>query len=100
MTYAHQGIELRPLPGLSVPLHAPPMPEATFKGVDDPHPALLTRKGTDILVRIERLLDDANHALAAQSAPAGSLGALDVNKTSPGTVAAADRDAGSGPRGD
>jgi penicillin-binding protein 1A len=100
MTYAHQGIELRPLPGLSVPLHAPPMPEATFKGVDDPHPALLTRKGTDILVQIERLLDDANHALAAQSTSPGSLGALDVNKAAPGTVAAADRDAAGGPHGD
>jgi len=100
MTYAHQGIELRPLPGLPPPTHAPPMPDAVFKGIEEPHPALLTRKGTDVLVRIERLLDDANHALAAQSVPSGTLGALDVNKAAPGTVAAADRDSASMPRGD
>jgi penicillin-binding protein 1A len=100
MTYAHQGIELRPLPGLPPPTHAPPMPDAVFKGIEEPHPALLTRKGTDILVRIERLLDDANHALAAQSTPPGPLGALDVNKAAPGTVATADRDSANMPRGD
>ena len=32
-------------------------------------PVLLTRKGTDVLVRVERLLDDANRALAAQCPP-------------------------------
>ena len=42
----------------------------------------------------------ANHALAAQSVPSGTLGALDVNKAAPGTVAAADRDSASMPRGD
>jgi penicillin-binding protein 1A len=99
MTYAHQGIELRPLPGLPPPTHAPPMPDSVFKGIDEPHPALLTRKGTDILVRIEQLLDDADHALAAQPA-SGTLGALGVNKAAPGTVAAADRDSINMPRGD
>jgi penicillin-binding protein 1A len=99
MTYAHQGIELRPLPGLPPPTHAPPMPDSVFKGIDEPHPALLTRKGTDILVRIEQLLDDADHAIAAQPA-SGTLGALDVNKAAPGTVAAADRDSANMPRGD
>ena len=70
MAYAHQGIELRPLPGLPAPTHAPPLAaDATFKGNDAPQPVLLTRKGTDALVRVERLLDDANHALAAQTCP-------------------------------
>jgi hypothetical protein len=76
------------------------MPDVAFKGVDEPHPVLLTRKGTDILVRIEHLLEDADHALAAQSAAPGPLGALDPNKAAPGTVAAADRDAAGTPRGD
>jgi hypothetical protein len=74
------------------------MPDSVFKGIEEPQPALLTRKSTEILAQIERLLDDANHALAAQSAPSGPLGALDVN--TPGTVAAADRDAANLPRGD
>jgi hypothetical protein len=34
---------------------------------------LLTRKGTDALIAVERMLDDADHALAAE--PAASLGA-------------------------
>jgi penicillin-binding protein 1A len=101
MTYAHQGIELRPLPGLPAPQHAPAMADASFKGGDEPHPILLTRKGTDVLVRIERLLDDADHALAAQSS-AGTLGALDGNKNSSNTVAAAaaDQQLPGVPRGD
>ena len=89
MAYAHQGIELRPLPGLPPPTHAPPLAaNATFTGNDAPQQVLLTRKGTDTLVRLERLLDDANHALAAQL-PAGTQGALDD-----------DNDAASSTRGD
>jgi penicillin-binding protein 1A len=69
MAYAHQGIELQPLPGLPGPLHAPTVAESTYKGTDGPRPVLLTRKGTDILVRVEQLLDDANRALAAAPPP-------------------------------
>src|SRR5208282_1674657 len=102
MAYAHQGIELRPLPGLPAPQHAPTVADASFKGGDEPRPILLTRKGTDVLVRIERLLDDADRALAAQSS-AGTLGALDGNKNSSNTVAAAaaaDQQLPGVPRGD
>jgi penicillin-binding protein 1A len=71
MAYAHQGVELRPLPGLpAAPLHAPAIADATDKDSDVPHPVLLTRKGTDILVRVEHLLDDANRALANVPSPA------------------------------
>jgi penicillin-binding protein 1A len=80
MAYAHQGIELRPLPGLPLPTHAPAVADASFKGSDEPHPTLLTRKAAEALDHIERLLDDANHALAAQSTPSTTLGALDENK--------------------
>jgi hypothetical protein len=76
MAYAHQSVELRPLPGLSAPSHAPAVADASFKGSDDPHPILLTRKGTDALVHVERILDDANRALAVQGAPLGTVGAL------------------------
>ena len=81
MTYAHQGVELRQLPGLPVPQHLA-VTDASMKGAEEPHPALLTRKGTEALVRIERLLDDANRALPAQSPAAGTVGALDGNANS------------------
>jgi len=105
MTFAHQGIELRPLPGLAPPQHAPAMADASFKGSEEPHPVLLTRKGTDALVHVERLLDDANHALTVQSAAPGSLGALDTGQETAGGnradtfATAADRNAAA-PRGD
>ena len=89
MSYAHQSVELRPLPGLPPPQHAPIVAEASFKGSDEPHPILLTRKATEALVHVERLLDDADHALAAQTAPAGTLGALDGGKNPADAVAAA-----------
>jgi penicillin-binding protein 1A len=73
MAYAHQGIELRPLPGLPPPEHAPTMTDTSFKGSDEPHPALLTRKGTEALIQAEHMLDDASRALGQQSAPAASL---------------------------
>jgi penicillin-binding protein 1A len=87
MTYAHQGVELRPLPGLPPPQHAPTMADASFK--EEQHPVLLTRKGTDALVHPERLLDDASHAQAGQDKPPGALGAFggDKDGVNPPTVA-------------
>ena len=75
MAYAHQGIELRPLPGLQPPQHAPTVADAALVGVPAPQQILLTRRAADALVRVERLLDDASHALAVEAAPAGKLGA-------------------------
>ena len=72
---------------------------ANFNGADAPHPALLTRKAADALARLERLLDDADHALAAQL-PGGTLGVLDTDKSRSNTVATADRDAAGATRGD
>jgi penicillin-binding protein 1A len=63
MAYAHQGVELRPLPGLPAPQHAPPVADAALVGAPAPQQILLTRKGTDALIRVERLLDDASRAL-------------------------------------
>ena len=105
MAYAHQGVELRPLPGLPPPAHAPTVADASFKGNEVPHPVLLTRKGTDALVQVEHMLDDADHALTAQGVPAGSLGALDGGKDDGASrtdtfATAADRNAAAAPRGD
>ena len=89
MAYAHQGVELRPLPGLPAPQHAPTVADTAFKGGQGPPQALLTRKATEALVRVERLLDDASHALAAQAGGAGKLGALDDHGDRGNTLTAA-----------
>jgi len=98
MAYAHQGIELRPLPGLPAPSHAPTVADAAFVSSDGPRPVLLTRKGAEALLHIERLLDEANQALAAQPPP-GPLGALDDGKARSTVTAATQQSAGT-PRGD
>jgi hypothetical protein len=59
---------------------------------------LLTRKGTEALVRVERLLDDASRAMPARGIAAGTLGALDGERRA-GTQTAAGEQA-SIPRGD
>jgi penicillin-binding protein 1A len=71
MAYAHQGIELKPIPGV------PTMPEAKLvmadagNGASAPvRPPTLTRAGAEALVRIERLLDEAARALAVSERPA------------------------------
>ena len=79
MTYAHQNVELRAMPGLPpTPQHAPPpVADASLGGSQAAYQILLTRKGTQALVRVERLLDDASRAMPVQAAPAaGTLGAL------------------------
>jgi penicillin-binding protein 1A len=68
MEYAHQGIEVKQLPGLPVPpaRQKPVVADAKTKSNEQPpppRPAVLTKRGADILVRVERLLDDANRAL-------------------------------------
>jgi len=68
MAYAHQGIELKHLPGVPVPQvrQEPAVAEVKSKSSEPPpppRPALLTKRGADILVRVERMMDDANRAL-------------------------------------
>jgi penicillin-binding protein 1A len=95
MTYAHQGIELRPLPGLPPAVaHPPSAAEAAAMLKDSPPPQqiLLTRKANEALIRIEHLLDDASHALAAEASPAATLGSFGS-----GTVTAASELKAAGP---
>jgi penicillin-binding protein 1A len=106
MAYAHQGVELRPLPGLPAPQHAPAIADASLKGGDQPHAVLLTRKGTEALLHVERMLDDAIHMPSSQAATKTSVGALDGGAnnetgTQSGAFAtAADRNAPANSRGD
>ena len=68
MAYAHQGIELKQLPGVAVPpeRQQPAVAEAKSKSSEPPpppRPTVLTKRGADILGRVERMMDNANRAL-------------------------------------
>jgi penicillin-binding protein 1A len=75
MAYAHQGIEIKTLAGLAPAPPAPARSEVAEKGAPapPPRPAVLTRRGTDVLVRIERMMEDASRALPA---PTGEVSEL------------------------
>jgi penicillin-binding protein 1A len=70
MAYAHQGIELKNIPGVE-PGPTPPAPRTVVadsaKNETEAklRPAVLTRRAAEILSRLERLMDDATRALAA-----------------------------------
>jgi len=67
MDYAHQGIEVKQLPGVQVPPARQPELVAETKSKSDdrppPRPITLTQRGAEILVQVERMMDDANRAL-------------------------------------
>jgi penicillin-binding protein 1A len=89
MTYAHQGIELKQIPGLP----APTGPKETVanaggSGTNTAQRApTLTRRGIDILVGLERMMDDATKALADRGAPGQRA---ETSGQRPGTIASAD----------
>ena len=67
MAYAHQGVELKQIVGVP-PNSAQVGP--MLEGKDLPvRPAMLTSKGLQALLRVERLMDDASRALVASAAP-------------------------------
>src|SRR5262249_28041415 len=106
MAYAHQGVELRPLPSLPPPQHAPAIAEASSKGAEQPpHTVLLTPKGTEALPHRERILDDAVHMPSSQAATKSSFGALDggsnnqTGSSSNAFATAAERNAPANQRG-
>jgi len=66
VAYASQGIELKNIPG-AVPNTAtigPVIADASGKGGDVPsRPPVLSQRGAQVLLRIERMMDDASRAL-------------------------------------
>jgi penicillin-binding protein 1A len=67
MEYAHQGIELKTIPGVG-PNPAPSAPAAVAdasKGSEALRPAVLTQKGAQVLLRVERIMEEAARALMA-----------------------------------
>jgi penicillin-binding protein 1A len=72
MTYAHQGIEVKNLPGL--PAEPAPQVEAetTSSGAEVPaRPPTLTKRGADVLTHLERMMEAASRAMA--STPGASI---------------------------
>ena len=77
MTYAHQGIEVKQLPGVPVPPARPQtVADAKSKGGETPppRPRLLTKRGAEILVRVEHMMDDATRALGPVPTVASQIG--------------------------
>jgi len=65
MAYAHQGIELKQLTGVG-PNGATVGPLVEKDGKDAPvRPAMLTNKGVQALLRVERLMDEASRNMTA-----------------------------------
>jgi penicillin-binding protein 1A len=93
MAYAHQGVEIKPLPGVSGP--TPPAPQVAASSASgsspaQPRPTMLTKRSIEVLLRVERMMENATAALATASAPQRGADAA-----APNAVAAAD----SGSRG-
>jgi penicillin-binding protein 1A len=70
MVAAHQGVEIKDIPGVTLGKKAPnavASANAAAPGVGEAPagpPPVLTRRGADILVRVEKMLDDAAKAAA------------------------------------
>ena len=91
MAYAHQGIELKSIPGLAPqqPTVTPRVADSKKEPVDIRPISVLTRRGAEALVRVERLLDDATRALVTRSEPAKAADAQDAGQRRPEALAAA-----------
>jgi len=92
MAFAHDGIEIKSIPGLGPATAANArVAAAPSKGPEaGQRPPLLTRRGADILVRLERLMDDATRALVERDGAGRRADAPDR----PGAFAASERPTG------
>jgi penicillin-binding protein 1A len=67
MVAAHQGVEIKELPGVGAGTKLPPPPPSANLAANAaakspefrPPPPVLTKRGADVLVHVEKLLDDA-----------------------------------------
>jgi penicillin-binding protein 1A len=73
MAYAHQGIEIKPLPGVTGPAPSVPQvasaPAASGSNPAPQRPTMLTKRSIEVLLRVERMMENATRALATASAP-------------------------------
>jgi penicillin-binding protein 1A len=70
MAYAHQGVELKNIPGLA-PNSATVGPLLEGNKNEALRPIMLTNKGLQALLRVERLMDEANRAMVARPVAPG-----------------------------
>jgi penicillin-binding protein 1A len=95
VAYAHQGVELKQIPGLGPDKPATgrvPVAEGRKESVPEiasGRPSVLTKRGADALVRVERLMDDATRALATRAEPSKATDAQGAVPLRPGNVASA-----------
>jgi penicillin-binding protein 1A len=91
MEYAHQGIELKTIPGVgpNPPPSAPAVADAAKNGEAALRPAVLTQKGAQILLRVEREMEEAAHALVAVPGTADATPAAPAQQQRPGAFASA-----------
>ena len=80
MTYAHQGIEIKPIPGIEsgpgpVAQARPPAAGADKTPAAPPplRPTVLTQRGATVLVRIEHMMEDASRVLMTSGAVVSEL---------------------------
>ena len=87
MSYAHQGIELKTIPGIApnpAVAAAPQAQAVSAQGARQaPRPTLLTQRGADVLVRIEQLMDEASRSLVL---PSGTVSELPAGAASPASA--------------
>jgi penicillin-binding protein 1A len=97
MDYAHQGVELKPIPGLA-PASGTRVntAQASSKGDAPQRPSLLTKRAADVLARVEQLMDDAAHALASRDVEGrrAEAGAIALPGPADSLAAASDRPVG------
>jgi len=68
MAYAHQGIELKQIAGVGANgATVGPMVEKDGRGDAPIRPAMLTQKGVQALLRVERLMDEASRQMTADA---------------------------------
>jgi penicillin-binding protein 1A len=97
MSYAHQGVELRPIPGLGpnpAPVATPQTQAVASAGDRPPRPTLLTQRGAETLIRIERIMDEAGRKLVAAG---GTVSELPADPSAPPVTDAFASAAGSAP---
>jgi penicillin-binding protein 1A len=87
MVVAHQGVEIKDIPGIGGGKKLPAAvasANAASKSADiNPGPPpVLTKRGANILVRVERLFEDA----AKTAGPPGKTSAIDIDKTQSGSI--------------
>lgn len=98
MAYAHQGIEIKPLPGVSGP--TPPTAAVAASSSDgssasQPRPTMLNKRSIEVLLRVERMLENATRTLTTALPPQRGAENASPTGAAPNTVAAAE----GGPRG-